>query len=211
MAEKLSLQEIREQIEKTALLLSVPHKRFCDEYLANGNVAYKAYLAVFQTNNKNVASRKAWKLMKRHGVREYINLCKRFTTEELLNHLTVSKERVLDEEAKLAFADIRNMFDDNGELLPPTKWPEEIARAASGIDIDQRWDSVNEKWQYKYKIKLNDKGRALQRLETVLGMNKAAELTDKDSDLFKDFLTSIDGKSRGILPSQMQDEEDEDE
>jgi len=121
--------------------------------------------------------------------------------------MTVSKRRVLDEESKLAFLDFRKMFDVNGEILPPKYWPEEIARAAAGVDIDQKWDAVTGKWTYKYKIRFNDKGRALQRLETVLGMNKAPDLTDDTANLFKSFLTSIDGDSRGKLPAEMEDDE----
>jgi hypothetical protein len=135
-------------------------------------------------------------------------MCKTFTTTEALSHLTVTKERILDEESKLAFIDVRKMFDFEGEFLPPRLWPEEIARAISGFDVDQKWDAETGKWKYKYKIKLNDKGRALQRLETVLGMNKADQMHDEDRDLFKDFLTSIDGDSRGTLPSELEEDSD---
>jgi phage terminase small subunit len=204
----LTLLEIRERIAATTSRMSVPHKRFADEYMANGQNATQAYMAIFKRiKNGKIASAAACRIMKRHDIKAYIELCKQFTTDELLTHMTVSKTRVLDEEAKLAFLDFRKMFDIEGELLPPKYWPEEIARAASSIDIDQRWDEATQKWTYKYKIKFNDKGRALQRLETVLGMNKAPDLSDDTANLFKSFLTSIDGDSRGKLPAEMEDDE----
>jgi phage terminase small subunit len=204
----LTLQEIRERIDATVARMSVPHKRFADEYMANGQNGTQAYMAVFKRiKNGKTASAAACRLMKRHDVKAYIELCKQFTTDELLTYMSVTKTRVLEEEAKLAFFDVRKMFDINGDVLPPKYWPEEIARASSGIDIDQKWDEKNQKWQYRYKIKFNDKGRALQRLETVLGMNKAPDLTDDTANLFKSFLTSIDGDSRGKLPAEMEDDE----
>lgn len=202
--EQLSLSETRELILRLAAKLTIPHKRFGDIYLTNGQNGTQAYLSVFHTKNPASAGVGASKLLKKGtDVRAYVDMCKMFTTDEALNHLTVTKTRILDEESKLAFIDVRKMFDFDGEFLPPRLWPEEIARAVAGFDVTQKWDPDNGKWQYKYKIKLQDKGRALQRLETVLGMNKADGLQDEDRDLFKDFLSSIDGESRGTLPSEM--------
>jgi len=204
----MTLDEIRDAIRKVALKLSIPHKRFADEWLANGNNGTKAYLAIFNTNKPAVAGTGAHKLLRRSDIKSYIDLCKQFTTDELLNHLAVTKNRIMDEEAKLAFIDIRKMFDVEGNFLPPHLWPEEIARAAAGVEIDKKWDSEQNKWQYKYRIKLNDKGRALKRLEDCLGMTKAPELTDKHADVFKGFLHAIDGETRGKLPSELEDDDD---
>lgn len=207
VGELVTLDETRELILHLASKLTIPRKRFADVYLVNGQNGTQAYLSVFHTKNPASAGVGASKLLKKGtDVRAYVDLCARFTTEESLSHLTVTKQRILDEESKLAFIDVRKMFDFDGEFLPPRLWPEEIARAVAGFDVDQRWDEKNDKWRYKYKIKLNDKGRALQRLENVLGMNKADKMHDEDVDLFKDFLTSIDGDSRGTLPSEMSED-----
>ena len=203
-----TVAEIRKQVSSLSNKLTLPRKRFCDAWLTNGGNATRAYLQVFKTNNAASASVGASRLMKRGDVRAYIDLMREYSSEEILNHMSVTKERILDEEAKLAFIDVRKMFDTEGEFLPPTLWPEEIARSVSGLDVDQRWDSVTEKWRYTYRIKLNDKGRALGRLETVMGMNKADGLQDDDKALFKDFLESVDGKTRGRLPSEFEDDEE---
>lgn len=203
-----TVAEIRKQVSSLSSKLTLPRKRFCDAWLTNGGNATRAYLQVFKTNNAPSAAVGASRLMKRGDVRAYIDLMREYSSEEILNHMSVTKERILDEEAKLAFIDVRKMFDTEGEFLPPTLWPEEIARSVSGLDVDQRWDSVTEKWRYTYRIKLNDKGRALGRLETVMGMNKADGLQDDDKALFKDFLESVDGKTRGRLPSEFEDDEE---
>jgi len=203
-----TVAEIRKQVSSLSNKLTLPRKRFCDAWLTNGGNATRAYLQVFKTNNAASASVGASRLMKRGDVRAYIDLMREYSSEEILNHMSVTKERILDEEAKLAFIDVRKMFDTEGEFLPPTLWPEEIARSVSGLDVDQRWDPATEKWRYTYKIKLNDKGRALGRLETVMGMNKADGLQDDDKALFKDFLESVDGKTRGKLPSEFEDDDE---
>lgn len=197
-----TVNEIREQVKDLASKLSLPRKRFCDTWLTNGQNATQAYLFVFNTNKPTSAAVGASRLMQRPDVRAYIDLMRQYSSEEILNHMTVTKERILDEESKLAFIDVRRMFDTEGEFLPPALWPEEIARAISGLDVDQQWDVATGKWKYKYKIRLNDKGRALGRLETVMGMNKADGLQDDDKNLFKTFLEAVDGNSRGKLPSE---------
>jgi phage terminase small subunit len=204
---QLTLSEARQAILRLAEKLTIPHKRFGDIYLTNGQNGTQAYLSVFHTKSPSSAGVGASKLLKKGtDVRAYVDMCMRFTTDEALSHLTITKTRILDEESKLAFIDFRKMYDIDGEFLPPRLWPEEIARAVAGFDVIQTWDPDNDKWKYKYKIKFNDKGRALQRLETVLGMNKADGLQDEDRDLFKDFLSSIDGESRGTLPSEMSED-----
>ena len=204
--ESLTSREMREQIERLARKLSTPRKRFCDLYVTNGQNGTQAYLSVFYTKKPSVAATGANKLLKVPAIRAYIDLVKTFSTDEVLDHLSVTKERILKEESKLAFIDVRKMFDVDGEFLPPKFWPEEIARAIAGVDVIQKWDVGTEKWMYTYKIKFNDKGRALGRLEAVLGMNKAAGLNDEDTNLFRGFLESIDGGSRGLLPSDLNEE-----
>jgi hypothetical protein len=201
-----TVNEIRTQVQELAAKLTLPRKRFCDTWLTNGQNATQAYLFVFNTNKPTSAAVGASRLMQRPDVKAYIDLMRMYSSEEVLNHLTVTKERILDEESKLAFIDIRKMFDTEGNFLPPGMWPEEIARAISGLDITQTWDVASSNWKYLYKIKFIDKGRALGRLETVMGMNKADGLQDDDKSLFETFLKAVDGNSRGRLPSEFDED-----
>jgi phage terminase small subunit len=187
--------------------MSPRHKAFADSYLVNGNNGTRAYLENFKTNKASSAGVGANKILKRPEVKAYIDLHKLYSTDEILNSMTVTKDRVLDEEAKLAFVDVRKMFDVDGEFLPPQYWPEEIARAVNGLDVIKRFDPVAGRDVVTYKIKLNDKGRALDRIEKILGMHKMGDLGDDTTNLFRSFLESIDGKSRGVLPSEMEDEQ----
>ena len=203
-----TVNEIRMQAKELAAKLTLPRKRFCDTWLTNGQNATQAYLFVFNTNKPTSAAVGASRLMQRPDVKAYLELMREYSSEEVLNHMTVTKERILDEESKLAFIDIRRMFDTEGEFLPPALWPEEIARCIAGFDVTQKWDTEASKWNYTYKIKFNDKGRALGRLETVMGMNKADGLQDDDKSLFESFLKAVDGNSRGRLPSEFDEDKE---
>src|SRR5690348_4434851 len=48
----------------------------------------------------------------------------------------VTKERVLEELGRIAFADIRQAFTEDGKLKPIHEIPDELAHALSGIDIE---------------------------------------------------------------------------
>jgi phage terminase small subunit len=37
--------------------------------------------------------------------------------------------------AMLATADMRSLLDEDGSILPPSKWPDDIASAISGMDV----------------------------------------------------------------------------
>lgn len=79
---------------------------------------------------------------------------------------------ILREEACLAFLDLRDMMDPTkGEILPLTDLPEQMARAVVGVKIIKTQslkdpDLVRTEYSYKFA----DKGKALERLERILGM-----------------------------------------
>ena len=77
--------------------LSVKHKAFCDEYLANGMNATQAYKSVYKTNDK-VSEASASRLLLNVKVKEYIQEQQettaqrlQITKEELLNDLVEIK------------------------------------------------------------------------------------------------------------------------
>lgn len=89
-------------------------------------------------------------------------------TEKKFNKLDISAERILQELARLAFVDIRNLFDESGALRAIHELDEDTARAIAGIDHEKLFEHFG-KGQAKHvgttaKIKLADKTRALQLL-----------------------------------------------
>jgi phage terminase small subunit len=80
----------------------------------------------------------------------------------------ITAERLLKEEASIAFQIVGAIFDKNGKLIRPDELPEEVQRAIAGLEIIET-ESGPEK-TVKYKYKFWDKGRSLERLEKHLGM-----------------------------------------
>lgn len=80
--------------------------------------------------------------------------------------------RLLQELRALSFIDARKLFDDQHNLLPPDKWPNDIAAAVSSIEINELYDGVGKERERigdVKKIKLFDKLKALEMLGKDLG------------------------------------------
>ena len=77
----------------------------------------------------------------------------------------------------LAYLDPAGLFDKKGKLLPLSKLPEEVRRAIVGFEV-----ITQPKGALKFKYKLSDKGRSLERLERIQGMfaPEKHEITGKD-------------------------------
>ena len=77
----------------------------------------------------------------------------------------VTTERILREEARLAFFDPLGLMDKSGKQLPLHKLPEDVRRAIVGLEIIQQ-----PKGAQKFKYKFSDKGKSLERISKHLGM-----------------------------------------
>lgn len=77
----------------------------------------------------------------------------------------ITHQRICDEESRLAFYDLKELFDSNGTQIPPHKLPKNIRQAIHGIEI-----IISPLGETKYKYKFHEKGKALERLEKIEGM-----------------------------------------
>ena len=83
------------------------------------------------------------------------------------------KERALVEAERLAFSDVRDLFDAKGNLKPVKDWPTELSAAIGGVEVVKRnVDSGDNKIDDVLKVKVWDKPKALQLLFQHLGMLK---------------------------------------
>jgi len=137
---------------------------FCEALIQPGVSQRQAYLSVYQNVKKpETADVCASKLLKITKVQAYYQklLAKREA------HSVISSARILDEEGRLAFYDLGEIFE--GEtLLPPNKIPEDIRRAISGIEIKR--EEVLGITRTTYKYRFHSKDGALARLEKIKGL-----------------------------------------
>lgn len=166
------------------------HKQqfFADEYLRdlNGTEAYKR--AGYKAKNDNVAAVEAAKLLRNPKVAKYIQAAMDARSEKT----KISSENVLTEIAKLAFCDIRKVFDAEGRLLPVHMLPDEIAASVSSVEVVTSRVPGGEPADVEYtaKIKFWDKRGSL-------------ELLGKHLKLFTD-KTEVTGKDGGPIDVLMQ-------
>jgi len=173
-------------------LLSKKYKTQTEAYMAAG---YKSKEKAAKVNASRLIANPNFKI-------EYDK-----AIAQAVEETRVSAEKVLKEEARIAFADIAEIF--NGEtLISPDKLPEDIRRAISGIEIVERIIPGKEKEkEIKYKYRFWDKGRALERLGKHLKLYQDTTNLNIDFDgdaaaAWKLILKTINCGDPAVLPNR---------
>lgn len=157
--------------------LTGKQQRFVEEYLIDLNATQAAIRAGYSEDSA--------------GVIGYENLTKPYIQEAIAarrarisQKADVTTERVLKEFAKLAFLDIRKVFDADGKLKPIQEMDDETAAAIAGLEVEDLWEGKGEDRERVgklHKIKLSDKKAALDSIARHLGMFvDRTEVTGKD-------------------------------
>ncbi len=147
--------------------LTDKQKRFCDEYLANGMNATQA--AISAGYSEKTARSIAQENLTKHDIQTYISE----RQNKVSNKLEVTQERVIKELAKIAFGDIKNLFDDDGQLRPISELEDEVSASIAGIETAEENQAVAEetfKSVKVRKVKGWDKLKALDMLSKHLGL-----------------------------------------
>lgn len=162
--------------------LTARQKRFVDEYLIDLN-ATAAYKRAGYTAEGNAAEAAASRMLSNVKVAEAIQKA----MDGRSNETKIDAARVLSEIGKLAFADIRKVFDEHGRLRPIHELPDEIAASVSSIEVVTSRIPGGEPSEVEHtaKIKFWDKRGSLELLGRHLKM-----FTDK---------TEVSGKDGGPI------------
>ena len=142
--------------------LTPKQERFCHLYIQYGDMA-RAYKEAYDSARMSQATirRKAVEVMQVPKVSAMI----RQLREELSESMKIDAERTLQELARIAFSDFRQVFDKGGQLLSPDQWPETVAPAIQFCKTrqDSSGDIITE-------IKFWPKVAALEALSKHLGL-----------------------------------------
>jgi phage terminase small subunit len=122
--------------------------------------AYRENYSCGKMHNSAIASA-AVKVAKRENVAAYINKVRK----KALMNLEITAERVLGEIAKLAFSNIKRIYDSKGNLIPIHKLQDDVAASISEIQARETGSVIVER---KYKIA--DKRASLDLLGKYLGL-----------------------------------------
>lgn len=137
--------------------------RFIDEYLVDFNATQAAIRAGY---SKRSASEQGYDLLRKPQIQSAIKA----KQKELAHKVGITRERIVQECARIAFSDIRKLFNEDGTFKKFKDMSDDAAAAIAGVDVvEQASVDGNVPMQTK-KVKLWDKNSALEKLLKHLGM-----------------------------------------
>lgn len=138
--------------------LSVRREKFVAAFVGHGNAARAAREAGYSARH---ASSRGAKLLRAPAIAQAVAALRR----ELGDRLKVDAERVMAEYVRIGFADLRRIFDADGNLLHPRLMDDDTAACIAEVEIVKRAGG-----ETIHKIKRIDKKGALDSLARALGL-----------------------------------------
>jgi phage terminase small subunit len=175
--------------------LTINQEKFCQEYILTGN-ASEAYRRAYPKSLKwkeGIVNQKASRMLSDGKVSARVEELR----GEVKAKFDISAERLLQEQARLALFDFRNIFDDNGKLIDPRHFPDDVAAAVSSIKISrQRSIDSQEAVEEVVELKLWNKNTALDSLFKNKGLYDQ-DNKQKQTDLAA-LISALQGKGLRI-------------
>lgn len=144
-------------------------KRFCDEYLIDLNATRAYKVAYLRCKKDETASVNASKLLRNTKVQKYISE----KQKKIEKRTEVTQDMVINELAKIAFLDIRKLYNDDGGLKNIQDIDDDTARTIASMESLEEFDGYGEDREQigiTRKVKLLDKTKALELLGKHLGL-----------------------------------------
>lgn len=117
-----------------------------------------------------------------------------------LRRIEISIQKVIEEDAKIAFSDIRQLFDEQGSMLPVQKWGDNIAAAVSSIKC-----TTDKFGNETVEVKFWNKDSALDKLFKHLGMY---QLDNNQKNPFAERLKLIPKDSMRLMLEKLSEAEE---
>lgn len=163
------------QITAKKDLLTPRQALFCKEYVIDFKGKDAAIRAGF---SPRAADQQASRMLTVDKIRKEVDRLRR----EKEKRLEASADFVVRELMRIAKLDIRKAFNKDGSLKNIKSLPEDVARAISGVDIDELFDGRGEDRKmigYNKKLRLCDKVKALELLGQHFGQFKPKDETNR--------------------------------
>lgn len=155
--------------------------RFCEEYIIDMNGTQAAIRAGY---SEKTARQIASEYLSKPNIQEKISLLKK----ELSEKTGVTAQMVINELAKVAFLDPRDLFSVDNALLNVRQLDDKSAGAISSIEVYEEYGVVDDERQpigQTKKIKFWDKVSALEKLGKHLGIFEKDNTQRSDRILVK--------------------------
>lgn len=159
--------------------LTEKQELFCQRYLVDFNATKAAKEAGY---SEDTAHAIGWENLKKPEIQNRIAQLR----AEMGNKFNITRERIAQEYARIAFFDIRNIHTVDGSIIPVKQFGDDEAAAVAGLEVYEenlRGDDgeILKTGEVK-KIKLADKRAALDSLCKLMGYN-APDKTEHSGNL----------------------------
>lgn len=143
--------------------LTEKQQEFARQFVLLGKAA-AAYRAVYEVEKMdgNAVRVEAHRLLQNPNVALMVEHHRRVADKAL----EVSVRRIAEELARIAFFDPRDLFTEDGGILPIDQWPENAARAIAGMEVKELYTATGNNVGCLKKVKIASKTTALQMLAT---------------------------------------------
>lgn len=139
---------------------------FAHEFLRDLNCSKAAVRAKF---SKNGAGQTGHRLLKNVEVRARIAYLQREQLRAVDMDAETWKRAILE----IVGSDLRRLYDENGSLLPPAEWPDDIARVLDSVEVDAIYDGRGDDRAlvgYTQKVKRTPRIKALELMARHLSL-----------------------------------------
>jgi len=178
--------------------LTLKQENFCLAYIETGN-ASEAYRRAFNTERMKpeTVNNKAYAMLKVGEIRARLDAYKKPVIEKM--ELTL--EKVITENMRLAFFDIRTMFNENGTLKPVSEWSDAIGASVKSIEVNELFEGSGQDRRSigeTKKISFWDKGAAIDKLMKHLGGYEQDNKQKENNPMFL-FMQQIMGSALPVI------------
>ena len=141
--------------------LTPKQKRFCEEYIVDFNGKQAAIRAKY---SKKTAEVQSSRLLSNAKVQEYISKL----TQKQQQRTEITADRVIEEIAKVAFCNIKNLYNEDGRLKEPQELEDHISATVSSFKNRREYQGKDEDGNAGFatidEYKTYDKLKALELL-----------------------------------------------
>lgn len=145
--------------------------RFVTEYTKDWNATQAAIRAGY---SPKTAKQQGSALLTRLDVKKQLQAARARRMKAAAKGLEVADitaDRIYLETARLAFSDVRRLYNEHGHLLPVHEWPDDVAASVIGVEtVDQNLVAGDGVIDRVHKVRRADKVAALKLLAQAKGM-----------------------------------------
>lgn len=145
--------------------LTLKEEFFCQHFVALKN-GTKAVLEAGYDQTEKAAAVTATRMLKKAKIQKRIDQL----IEDKLKAAEVTPEKIIRELAAIAFQDLSDAYDENGNLKPIKEIPKKTRKAIAGIKVFEEYEGQGKdrvKIGETRELRLNDKRGALKDLKEL--------------------------------------------